>query len=222
MNMDYTIEILNKYIKEYDGNHSIMYPVLKERLIELEKNPKSFLVKGETDMFCEFAFFEYDYFLIRRDILTNKLNEMEIVDIGCQLGLQSELFLDMKYVGIECCEKAYLNEDKENISYIKETFPTNKIDIRNSIVISNMSLGFFPKYVDENFKEDINYQTNIYDVDVKIIKELAKAKILYCNSRPVFINELRKYFNHCELIVGNNSKIESFQDITRGIYKFYN
>lgn len=221
--MEYTIQKLNQFIKEYDGNHSIMFPIIKDKFDrELAGNPKTFLHEGEEDMFYEFAFFEYDYFLIKRDIILNNLNKMKVVDIGCQLGLQSELFLDMNYIGIECCEKAFLNENKENILYVRDTFPTNKISINDSIVISNMSLGFFPGYIDENFKIDMNYHTNIYDVDIKAIKELAKAKILYCNSRPAFIEELKKYFNYCEFLEPNNSKIESFQDVSRGVYKFYN
>lgn len=201
----------------YNGNWSVVFPYIKEKFMnELANNPKAGLHEGEECFFMEFAFFENDYLQIRRDLLTNNINGT-IVDIGCQLGLQSELFLDMNYIGVEHQHAVLLNETLPHVNYIKELFPCNNLDITDKIVISNMSLGFFNIYIDSNCHGKAD---TLDSTDLLLIDKLSKAKILYCNSRPIFIEGLKKKFNFFEPIF--DEKLARKNKVSTGVYKFHN
>lgn len=210
---------INELINMYDGKRSVIFPYIREKFMnELMNNPKSDLHEGEESFFMEFAFFENDYYQIKKDLLINDINRT-IVDIGCQLGLQSELFLDMEYIGIEHQSPILLNEGLSNVHYIKELFPCKNLNISDKVVISNMSLGYFNCYLDKNCdsKKDA-----LDEVDFKFLKELSKAKILYCNSRTIFIEELKKYFKNHKFL--SDKKFDGYRvdGISTGVYKFYN
>lgn len=213
----FNLEKVNDLIEAYDGNWSVVFPYIKDKFMnELINNPKSRLHDGEEGLFMEFAFFENDYLRIKKDLLINNINST-IVDIGCQLGLQSELFLDMEYVGVEHSSPVLLNEAISNVNYIKELFPCKDLDISDKVVISNMSLGFFNSFIN---KDCHGYKDKLDDTDLLLIEELSKAKILYCNSRPIFVEELKKRFSNVEFIF--DEKFKNKSDVSTGVYKFYN
>lgn len=213
----FNLEKIDDLIKEYNGNLSVVFPYIKDKFMnELIDNPISGLHDGEEGLFMEFAFFENDYLRIKKDLLVNNINST-IVDIGCQLGLQSELFLDMEYIGVEHSSPVLLNEEIPNINYIKELFPCKKLDISDKVVISNMSLGFFNSFINKNCHGN---KDKLDDIDLLLIDELSKSKILYCNSRPIFIEELKKRFSNVEFIF--DEKFKSRGKVSTGVYKFYN
>lgn len=215
----FTIEKIDELLKKYNGNYSLIFPLIKDKFMdEIAKNPLSGLHEGEEYFFYEFAFFEVEYMNIKKDILINGYNNT-IVDIGCQFGLQSEIFLDNNYIGIECMEKVFLNKKYPNINYIRGLFPNDiDIDLKDKIVISNMSLGYFNNLFKKE-KGNIIKERTISDTDMLIIKALSKAKILYYNGYPHITEELKKYFKNCEKI-GDNKDSVAF--VSSGLYKFYN
>ena len=203
--MIYELKDIENALIRYNGNMSVIFPIIyekfKEEIINNENNP---LHEGEENMFFEFSCFENDYYNIKKDIIINNLLEMPIIDIGCQLGIQSEIFLDMNYLGIDCCEKVFLNSHLPNINYLTAKFPNKDLDIQNKIVISNMSLGFFNNFLDSENENQKNNDT-ISNIDKMLIENLSKAKVLYCNSRPIFIEELKKHFKHSENLSSKKS-----------------
>lgn len=113
----FSLENLNKYISECDGCHSIVMPLLESRIIDYANDKRSLLHDKEYYMFYEFLFFEDDYFRIKKDILENNLT-LDVVDIGCQMGFQSEIFKDTnRYIGIDRYD-FYFNQDDKNVAYI--------------------------------------------------------------------------------------------------------
>lgn len=210
----FSIDNLNKYIKEWDGNRSTIMRLMEGDIIEFCKNPKSGFHEDEYYMLYEFCLFDDDYFRIKKDLLENDI-DLGVVDIGCQLGFQSEIFNDRKYTGIECSHKFFFNQDKGYTDYIVDKFPTKKLNIENKIVISNMSLGFFNMFLGEGLnriKKD-----NLSDIDIMLIEELSKSKILYCNSRYEFIEELKEKFKYNKFL---GRPFESH--VSTGVYKFWN
>jgi len=213
----FNLEKVDSLINAYDGNWSVVFPYIKDKFInELVNNPMSGLHDGEEGLFMEFAFFENDYLRIKKDLLLNNI-DCPIVDIGCQLGLQSELFLDMEYIGVEHSSPVLLNETISNVSYVKELFPCKELDISDKVVISNMSLGFFNSFLD---KDCHGRKDTLDNTDLMLIEELSKANLLYCNSRPIFIEELKKRFNNVEPII--DEKFNRRSNVSTGVFKFYN
>lgn len=209
----FSLKSLEEYINKYDGNRSIVMELLEDKIIAYSEDKRSGLNEGEYYMFYEFCFFEDDYFRIKKDILKNNIVE-DIIDIGCQCGFQSEIFIDTnKYIGIDCLHNYFFNEEHCKAQYISDKFPTNKVDLTDKIVISNMSLGYF-----NNFLGEKNVSSKeLSEMDINLILELKKSKVLYCNSKPIFIEELKKYFKHFEFLSPTpKTKISS------GVYKFWN
>ena len=214
--MIYELKDIENALDKYDGNFSIIFPIVyekfKKEIINNENNP---LHEGEENMFFEFSCFENDYYNIKKDIIINNLLEMPIIDIGCQLGIQSEIFLDMNYLGIDCCEKVFLNSHLPNINYLTAKFPNKDLDIQDKIVISNMSLGFFNNFLDSENENQKNNDT-ISNIDKMLIENLSKAKVLYCNSRPIFIEELKKHFKYAKKLPNKKE-----HGVSSGVWKFY-
>ena len=131
---------IEKYLEDfssnYNGNYSIIYPYLKDRLDMYEDYELPFRE--------EFIFFECRYAGIIEDIRRRGLKANNIIDIGCQLGIQSELFkAQYKYIGIDSCHNNFFNKEYENCKYITGIYPNIEINYDDSIVISSMSLGYF-------------------------------------------------------------------------------
>lgn len=209
----FSLDNLNKYIKEFDGNKSTIMGLLEDRIIEFTKDPKSGFHEDEYYMLYEFCLFDDDYFRIKKDMLENN-TKLDVVDIGCQFGFQSEIFLDRNYTGLECSHDFFFNQDLDNVNYITGLFPYKNLDLSNKVVISNMSLGFFNCYLTDNTYAE---EDKITTTDLILIDELSKAKVLYCNSRPIFIEELKKRFDDWKFLDRpfNDSKVST------GVYKFY-
>lgn len=212
----FNINNLNKYIKEWDGNRSTIMGLMENDIIKFCKNPKSGFHENEHYMLYEFCLFDDDYFRIKKDMLENDIN-LDVIDIGCQCGFQSEIFNDREYIGIECSGNFFFNQDKENVNYIIGTFPIKglNLNIENKIVISNMSLGFFNMFLGEKSNRIKEY--TLTDIDKMLIEELSKSKILYCNSRHEFVEELKSKFKYNKFL-GRPFK----SNVSTGVYKFWN
>lgn len=204
---------LNKYISECDGCHSIVMPLLESRIIDYANDKRSLLHDKEYYMFYEFLFFEDDYFRIKKDILENNLT-LDVVDIGCQMGFQSEIFKDTnKYIGIDRYD-FYFNQGDKNVAYITGLFPKQGVALEDKIVISNMSLGYFNTYLGDEWNKDKGKLTY---TDLMLIDKLSRAKILYCTSTPSFIEELKTRYKNNRKIGGNR-----LANVSDGVYKFWN
>lgn len=172
-----TIYQLNHLINSYDGEHSVLYPLVKER-IDAEYSCE------EVPFKHEFLCFDNDYFHIAREILSRpELSAFRtVVDIGCQYGFQSVVFTDThKYVGVEAYDLRFF--ETENASYIHSVFPVDGLDLSDKIVISNMSLGFFGFADDEN-----------------IIRALSAAPHLFIRTSKELLEKLRPHFEVAEVI----------------------
>ena len=213
----FSLENIEKYINEYDGNHSILMRLIESRIIEFAKDKRSGFHEDEWYMFYGFLLFEDDYFRIKKDIILNDLKE-DILDVGCQFGFQSEIFKGSnKYIGLDVY-KFYFNQDDKNVEYRTGLFPNKNIDISDKIVISNMSLGYFNQFLDKTYRYG-DEAVSLSDTDLMLIDELSKAKILYCTSRPIFIEELKGRFNNFKWI---GCSLDSVGNISVGVYKFWN
>ncbi len=211
----FSLENINKYINEFDGNKSTIMHLLEYRIIDYCNDQRSGFHKDEYFMLYEFCLFDDDYFRIKRDILENHLTN-DIADIGCQFGFQSEIFKDTnKYTGIECSHNYFFNENEPNINYIVDTFPDCNIDLKDKIVISNMSLGYFNCFLGEKWNKDNDLLT---EIDLMLIGKLSESKILYCNSRPLFINGLKNKFNNYKYL---GDKSTHALGVCTGVYKFW-
>lgn len=208
----FSLENLNKYIAEHDGCKSIIMPLLEDRIISYTKDKRSGFHEDEYYMLYEFCMFDDDYFRIKKDIIENRIS-LDVVDIGCQAGFQSEIFLDRNYLGIECTFNFFFNEERKNVSYLTDKFPIRGLDISNKIVISNMSLGYFNCFLGEG----IGKKGVLSDTDLMLIDELSKSHTLYCNSKPCFINELKSRFTYHKYLGSADSN-----EISTGVYKFWN
>lgn len=196
--MDIDIYIQD-FKKNHNGTHSVIYNYLKDRL------HKQFC-EMEIPFAGEFLFFEDRYIRIYEDIKARKLDCGNIIDIGCQLGIQSELFKnEFKYTGIEAVETNFFNN--KECKFINGTFPyVTNLDYKNAIIISSMSLGYF-KLVD-----DIEESNKI------IVNELKKAKYLYIATNTRLLRRLAKYFNITHLDTGEVLKNEKQKEVTNNLY----
>lgn len=205
---------LDRYIESFNGYRSKIMELLEDRIINFCKDKKSGFHEDEHYMLYEFCLFEDDYFRIKKDIIENNLRS-NVVDIGCQCGFQSEIFIDTnKYIGIECGHNYFFNNENSKTQYIIDKFPNCSIDLSDKITISNMSLGYFNNFLGEEWNKEKNVLTKI---DNELITELSKSKILYCNSRPAFINELKSRYNNYKFM-GRDSDTQ----VSTGVYKFWN
>lgn len=221
---------INNLLETYDGNRSSLFPLMRDRILEHVK--KSSLPDGYECMLGEFMFFEYDYFIIKRDLIMNGIKE-PVIDIGAQFGYQSELFLDHGYVGVERFHDVMFNEDHPNVSFIKETFPSPLVDVSNKVVISNMSISFFYGFISQEKTTD--------EIDEIILESLTQAKILYFKGTPHFTDKLKKHYTFCQQLYAddnpdvvfsknakertdNEKKIQfkSRHSVSDGLWKFWN
>lgn len=168
---------VNDLLSKYNGNISMMYPLLKDRLVDYHETEIAFAP--------EFMFFEKEYLLIKKHMIENGFNG-DIIDIGCQFGYQSEIFLDNKsYLGIDVLEYRFFNTDKSNVSYILRSFPRAlNFSLKDKIVISNMSLGYFNQFIDEDEEKALDI----------IEDKLKDCSILYISTTPELLNRLSKHF----------------------------
>jgi|GEM_PF-2272192 len=125
-----------------------------------------------------FPFFEDYYYSIIKDLIKNNIKS--VIDIGCQLGLQSELFIktDIHYTGIDDSTSIFFNNNCSNVMYISDNFMN--VDTENKVCIASMSVGYFG---DEVYS------------DKDYIKKLSECKRLYIVSTPEFIKELKLSMN---------------------------
>lgn len=173
---------VEKYLKDFEknfnGDRSIIVDHLGDRL--------DFYEDRELPFKYEFIYFEERYVQIYKHIKEHKLPFKKITDIGCQLGVQSELFKnEFEYTGIEYGKQRFFNIDDSRCKFKNETFPFVKIAWEDNIIISCMSLGYFNSYISND--ENLAYQL--------IVEKLKKAKFLYIASNEKLINMLSKYFN---------------------------
>ena len=171
------LTIVNELIEKQDGDFSMFYPKLKHRL---------HIYKDEEK-----------YLTIKKHMLKNDIRQ-EVVDIGCQHGFQSEIFLDaISYTGIDCSVSShFFNQEKENIHYILGTFPDVDIDLKGKTVISSMSLGIFDGFVDDD--KEVSRK--------RVIDALSSAKTVYIASEEDFVEQLSKRFSSKEMLLESNLK----------------
>lgn len=144
-----------------------------------------------------FPFFEDYYYAIIKDLIKN--NVKSIIDIGCQLGLQSELFIKtgIHYTGIDNSTVRFFNDDCANVDFKFDDFMN--IDIKDKVCIASMSIGYFG-----------------YDIysDDDYIKKLSECKRLYIVSRPEFIEKLKLSMNLVDKLHNISLDIEKDKDFS--------
>lgn len=185
-------EYIDTFDDRYNGNKSIIYPYIKDRLNIYEV--------WELPFPGEFLFFEERYVKIYKHIKNNKIPCKKIIDIGCQFGFQSEIFKnEYEYIGIDYVKLKFFNANEKNCKYIVGSFPDVELDYKDSVVISSMSLGYF---YDKDKEEE--YYKNI-------VEELQKVKYLYIATNRKLINLLSNYFiiEHLDEPIKN----EKFDDL---------
>lgn len=177
-----TPELARELLSKYDGNHSLLYPILKDEIDQYNYADK------ENPFPYEFLFFEDDYLKYYLDIVERGIPSKTIVDIGCENGFQSYIFEDFDYIGIDILEQKWFR-NKGN--YIREDFLNLNIDLSDKIVISNMSLGYFN-----------SWRPGLTD---EVIAERLKAcEWLYIGTTPTLIDLLKPFF--CEIKFFKNGK----------------
>ena len=178
---------IKRMADDYDGKVSQVYPLVRERLNALYDDEPDY--SSPLPFACEFLFFEDYYFRIIKHIKANQLDlkYKTVVDIGCQFGIQSVLFDEFRYIGINDHEMKFFTDDNINARYAVETFPNISTGLKKRIVISCMSLGFF-----NNEKEGIT--------DEKIAEKLAEADVLYLVSTEEVQSLLEPKFKTKEVI----------------------
>lgn len=170
-----TPDLARELLSKYDGNYSLLYPILKD---EIDQYNYSLVDNPFPE---EALFFEDDYLRYYLDILEREIPSKTVIDIGCQNGFQSYIFEDFDYIGIDCIQHKWFR-DKGN--YIESYFQDIDMDLSDKIVISNMSLGYFNKW-----GEGIT--------DEEIVDKLKHCRWLYIGTTPRLISLLKPYF--CEI-----------------------
>ena len=87
-----TPSFARELISKYDGNRSLLYPILKDEIDSYNYADK------DNPFPYEFLFFEDDYLQYYLDIVERNIPSKTIVDIGCQNGFQSYIFEDFDYI----------------------------------------------------------------------------------------------------------------------------
>ena len=177
------LEIVNELLEKQTGNRAFFYPILKDRLDVYHEQEVAFA--------GEFLFFEDKYLKIKKHMIENHIKQ-DIVDIGCQFGFQSELFLDShSYIGIDRFKPShFMNSEKSNIHYLVGLFPNTQIDLSEKTVISSMSLGYFDNMVDDDEEHARN----------RIVESLKTAETIYIATPESLVDKLSPYFNTVELM----------------------
>lgn len=185
---------VEEMLRKSTGNHSQIYPLIKNRMSHYECE--------EVPFPDEFLFFEDRYLKIRRHMLTHRIQGDRIVDIGCELGFQSEIFPDWTYLGIDVRPGRFFNQEKDNVSYQVGRFPKEVLpDLANSVVISCMSLGYFleaGRDALEQFQE--------------LAEVLGKARHLYLSTTPELRDLVSQKFRFGEAL--EKTRIQGFLNQT--------
>lgn len=144
-----------------------------------------------------FPFFEDYYYAIIKDLIKNNIKS--VIDIGCQVGLQSELFVrtHIHYTGIDYSIVRFFNGDCTNVNFKFDNFMN--IDIKDKVCIASMSVGYF----DDDIHSDKDY-----------IKKLSECKRLYIVSRPEFIDKLKLSMNLVDRLYNVSLDIEKDKDLS--------
>ena len=144
-----------------------------------------------------FPFFEDYYYAIIKDLIKNNIKS--VIDIGCQVGLQSELFIrtNIHYTGIDYSTVRFFNDDCTNVNFKFDNFMN--VDIKDKVCIASMSVGYFG--------DDIHS-------DKDCIKKLSECKRLYIISTPEFINKLKLSMNLVDRLYNVSLDIEKDKDLS--------
>lgn len=144
-----------------------------------------------------FPFFEDYYYAIIKDLIKNNIKS--VIDIGCQVGLQSELFVrtHIHYTGIDYSTVRFFNGDCTNVNFKFDNFMN--IDIKDKVCIASMSVGYFS----DEIHSDDDY-----------IKKLSECKRLYIVSRPEFIDKLKLSMNLVDKLHNISLDIEKDKDLS--------
>jgi len=144
-----------------------------------------------------FPFFEDYYYCIIKDLIKNNIKS--VIDIGCQVGLQSELFIrtNIHYTGIDYSTVRFFNDDCTNVNFKFDNFMN--VDIKDKVCIASMSVGYFG----DDIHSDKDY-----------IKKLSECKRLYIISTPEFINKLKLSMNLVDRLYNVSLDIEKDKDLS--------
>lgn len=144
-----------------------------------------------------FPFFEDYYYAIIKDLIKNNIKS--VIDIGCQVGLQSELFIrtNIHYTGIDYSTVRFFNDDCTNVNFKFDNFMN--VDIKDKVCIASMSVGYFG----DDIHSDKDY-----------IKKLSECKRLYIISTPEFINKLKLSMNLVDRLYNVSLDIEKDKDLS--------
>ena len=144
-----------------------------------------------------FPFFEDYYYAIIKDLIKNNIKS--VIDIGCQVGLQSELFIrtNIHYTGIAYSTVRFFNDDCTNVNFKFDNFMN--VDIKDKVCIASMSIGYFG----DDIHSDKDY-----------IKKLSECKRLYIISTPEFINKLKLSMNLVDRLYNVSLDIEKDKDLS--------
>ena len=169
--------------------------VFRNRIIEFTKEfdePEYY----ENELIA-FPFFEDYYYAIIKDLIKNNIKS--VIDIGCQVGLQSELFIKtgIHYTGVDYSTVRFFNDDCTNVDFKFYNFMN--MDIKDKVCIASMSIGYF--------------SDDIYS-DKDYIKKLSECKRLYIISTPEFIEELKLSMNLVYKLHNVSLDIEKDKDLS--------
>lgn len=171
-----TESLARKLISEDDDARSLIYPLIRDELATYNY--------GDYDLPFpnEFLFFEKDYLEYYVDIIERRIPSRKVIDIGCENGIQSYIFEDYDYIGIDCIKHKWFR-DKGN--YINGFFQDIDLNFDDSIVISNMSLGYFNSWGNGISNEEI-------------AEKLSVCRWLYIGTTPELLTLLKPHFKKCE------------------------
>ena len=131
-------------------------------------------------------------YAIVRDVMNKESIPLDVVDIGCNIGVGSIFFEDGQYLGIDrrlprtgakddsCPLNSFYNEGKPNITYQIEAFPSKKLSrqIAGKTVVASMSLGLY--------KDKDSFE--------KYTKALSDTKHLFTCTTDELTQMLKKHF----------------------------
>ena len=191
-----------KFIKDMEDYQYILKhkksafsSVFKNKIIKFSKKfDKAEYYESEL---IAFPFFEDYYYAIIKDLIKNNIKS--VIDIGCQVGLQSELFIrtNIHYTGIDYSTVRFFNDDCTNVNFKFDNFMN--VDIKDKVCIASMSVGYF----DDDIHSDKDY-----------IKKLSECKRLYIISTPEFINKLKLSMNLVDRLYNVSLDIEKDKDLS--------
>lgn len=191
--MENIIDYLAKEQYKLKHKKSAFATMFKDKIIDFTK-------KFEEPKYMEselmlFPFFEDYYYAIIKDLKFNNINR--VTDIGCQFGLQSELFIrtNINYTGIDNSIIDFFNDGCKDVNFKNDNFMN--IDVKNKVCISSMSLGYFlDDYTDDDY-----------------INKLSECKRLYIVSKPDFIEKLTGKMNFVKRLHNVSLDIDEKRDL---------